>query len=206
MTSAAPSYVDRLRAAIHRTQSMVRNARIDLKYGSALAVERRTNGLSVGLRNSDYSALEQIFENRIRPDDVLVDVGSAGGRVINFWLETGCANRIVGIEFDPVLADRCRRRLADFGNVEIVTGDATRMLPDDATLIYLFNPFGPEVLSSLRDRVAELPGGADRPQVVYYNSRHLDVWEHDDRFEVERVTLDAPPYAPLSPLAIVTRR
>jgi hypothetical protein len=88
----------------------------------------------------------------------------------------------------------------------MVTGDAVELLPADASLIYLFNPFGAPAMESLRQRVAALPHLGDRPMLVYYICKHVDVFGGDGRFEVEHVQLDAPACAPLSDLAIVMRR
>ena len=56
-----------------------------------------------GTSSAHYGYLGKLFSNEnvpIRPDDVLVDVGSGKGRVLNFWLQKGLRNRIVGIEID----------------------------------------------------------------------------------------------------------
>jgi hypothetical protein len=91
---------ERLRRPAHRARRVALNAWIDRRHGSVLAAHRTSTGWTIGVQNSDYAALEQIFRNRIRPVDVLVDVGCSTGRVINLWLEQGPSNRIVGLEAD----------------------------------------------------------------------------------------------------------
>jgi SAM-dependent methyltransferase len=83
----------------------------------------------------------------VGPGDVFVDLGSGKGRVV---LEAARMpfDRVVGIEFHPGLhatalanidAYRGRRRAR---SVELSCGDAAMLpLPDDATHVYLFNPF-----------------------------------------------------------------
>ncbi len=204
MRSSQRPLPTRLRRAIHRTGRIAANALIDLRYGSLLSLDTR-RGIRVSRANSDYAALRQMFDGQISPDDVLVDVGCSTGRVINAWLHQGLTNRIIGIEIDHDVAARTRNRLRRFPNVEIVTGNAIEHLPEEGTIFYVFNPFGAPTMAALEKRLRELRANGIRPRVIYYNSKHLDVFD-DDRWSVERVVLDAPLYAPLSPLAILTHR
>src|SRR5262249_50429971 len=89
-----------------------------------------------------YWELRRIFADvPISPDDVLVDFGCGGGRLINFWLSMGLENKMIGLEIEPTLAERTTRRLAGRKNVEIIAGDGLQHLPPDATFYWLFNPF-----------------------------------------------------------------
>ena len=111
-----------------------RNALIDLRYGGLLAGAITTRYAHLGAKNvtnTDYAYLSNVFKNRIKPTDVLVDIGCGKGRVINFWL--GCAphNRIIGIELDDALAVKTRQRLRKRKNVTIISGDAISNIPVD---------------------------------------------------------------------------
>jgi SAM-dependent methyltransferase len=200
------SIPDRVRAGAFRLRRVATNALIDLKYGSPLAIDRHSAVGAFGSTNSDYAALREMFEGRIHPDDVLVDVGCSTGRVINSWLHEGHTNRIVGIEVNADVAERTRTRLGKFGNVEIVTGDAVEHLPEDGTVFYVYNPFGLDMMAAFARRAGMLPDDGRRLLVMYYNCKHLEVFEDGDRWEIETVELEAPPYAPLSPVAVIRRR
>ena len=170
---------------------LLRNRRIDRRYGGACGGSTQSRFFSsgaYGTSSADYWQLRRIFSHAnglaIAANDVLVDLGCGKGRVLNHWLELGHGNRIIGIELDPEIAAAVRERLAPWSNVEVLTGDGVELLPTDATLIFLFNPFAAAVLSRLRDRIAERypPGGELR--IVYHFSMHRDVFDADPRFEV----------------------
>jgi len=204
--SVPKSFPNRVRAGAFRLRRVAANALIDLKYGSLLAIDRHSGNGTFSRTNSDYAALRQMFEGRIRPDDVLVDVGCSTGRAINSWLYEGHANRIIGLEVDSAVAERTRKRLRKFANVEIIKTDAVEHLPEEGTVFYVYNPFGPDSVAAFAHRVAMLPDDGRRVLVMYYNCKHLDVFESDVRWEVENIELTAPRYAPLSPLAVIKLR
>lgn len=171
---------------------LVRNWRIDRRYGGSCGgstASRFRDSGAYGTSSADYWQLRRIFSEEngllLEPDDVLVDIGCGKGRVLNHWLELGLGNRMVGIELDPDIAAATRRRLASWSNVEILTGDAVDLLPDDATLVFLFNPFAASVLTRLRDRIADSYSPGGRLRVVYYFSMHREVFDGDPRFEVQ---------------------
>lgn len=184
---------------------IARNAAIDLRHGGLLG----TNHLSRGSEysNSDYRALERIFAGRIRPGDVLVDVGCGYGRVLNHWLRRAPEHRIVGIELDARVAEATRRRLAPQARVEVVTGDASAALPEDGTLFFLFHPFfGADVLARFRDRLAARPPADPPLRVLYYNPQDIEVFRADGRWDVELVDIGGAGAAPFDGLAVISAR
>ena len=163
----------------------------DLRYGRPLYGSTPSRYAHLGAHsteNSSYSSLSTIFDGAIRPDDVLVDVGCGRGRVINWWLSQGLHNRIVGIELDENIANETRHRLRRFDNVQIIAGDATEELPHDASLIYLYNPFGAGVMQSFKCRVKQMLVSSNRnvTRLVYLNCKHLDVFEHDPHCSIKK--------------------
>lgn len=171
---------------------LVRNVRLDLRYGSFLGGMIPTSYAHLGAEdvgNSDYAVLPALFAGRIQDGDVLVDVGCGKGRVLNWWLAQGLDNRIVGLELDAAVAARTARRLRRYENVRIEAGDAIANLPADGNVFYLFNPFKKPVVerfvAALKTRLAS----GRRLVVVYYNCRHLDVFENDPAWRVERAAL-----------------
>lgn len=172
----------------------LRNAMLDLRYGAFLggAVEEspfEDQGANAS-NNTDYGVMAQIFPGRIESGDVLVDVGCGRGRVLNFWLNSGLPNKIYGLEIDPVLAEKTRERLKGHTNVSILSGDATRLLPADATVIFLANPFVEPIMRRFEESASEL----ERLRLVlYFAPLHVEIFRSAGRWDVEVFKLKEPP-------------
>lgn len=182
----------KLRFQLFRGLVQICNLAYDLRFGEILRgeVETRFNELGAeGTANTSYYALSLFFRDEtIAEDDVLVDMGSGKGRVINFWLSRGLPNQIVGLELDPELAEHTRHRLRSYPNVTIITGDGIENLPTDASLVFLFNPFHKAVVNRFKERLLQLPR-RDKIRIYYYNCVHSNVFENDPRFSVEHYKL-----------------
>jgi len=166
----------------------------DLRYGGILKGSIASKYRHMGARgteNTRYHLLAILFKNQIRPSDVLVDIGCGKGRVLNWWLDYHRNHAIYGIELDPSIAEQARQRLRSFKNVTILTGDACVLLPDEGSLLYLFNPFDGSVMQRLIEAVVRKPMAANGlpRRIVYHNSVHLDLFEKDDRFSIRRIAL-----------------
>ena len=179
---------------------IARNASIDRRFGALLFRSHRG-----WHQNSDYEGLSWAFGDRLRPDDVIVDVGCAGGRVLNWCLLHAPANRVIGIEVDPELGSRTAARLAGQPMASVLVGDAMRLLPAEGTVFYLFNPFERASTQAFRDQLAALaadaPARPSRPLVLYYNCEHVDLFENDPSWAVRRLRADDPQF---DELALVT--
>jgi SAM-dependent methyltransferase len=168
----------------------VRNYVIDRRYGgwSGGRVNDAPVDGGLGFTAADYYMLRRLFSPEagieVRPDDVLVDVGCGKGRVLNFWLDQGWTNRIVGVELNPELAEWTRRRLAPWPNVEIVCADATKHVPTDGTIFFLFNPFGERLLRQFKDSLVETFGPAAPITIVYYFALKAHVFAEDPLWRV----------------------
>lgn len=166
----------------------MRTVAIDLRYGAILAGNAPSRGPGAYVvANTPYSVLPHIFARRIRRDDVLVDVGCGKGRVINWWLSRGLRNRLVGIEVDPDVASATRKRLRSFPNVTIVCADAAVAVPDDATLLYLYNPFDRAATERFKENLAQRFARGIR--TLYWNPHWVEVFEDDPRWDVEVMEL-----------------
>src|SRR3954466_14494536 len=80
-------------------------------------------------------------------DDVFLDLGAGMGRILVLAARYPF-KRVIGVELAPELAAIARRNLASarlrrrVGDTEVITADATTyVVPDDVTVVYLFNPF-----------------------------------------------------------------
>jgi SAM-dependent methyltransferase len=114
----------------------------------------------------------------------LIDVGCGKGRVLVLADELGF-RRIVGVEVSDELARTARdnlrtRRIG--GEVQVI--DAAQMhIPDEALLVYLYNPFGEPTLQVVLERLRCSVRAQPRLVfVVYVNPRHGHVFLDTDDF------------------------
>lgn len=108
----------------------------------------------------------------ISDDDVFIDYGCGKGRVLAAALALPF-RRIVGIEVVPELVAIARRNVARWGTrCEVIEADASTIaLPDDATVLYMANPFAREVLPDVAARIREsLARRARRLTVVTFGA------------------------------------
>jgi uncharacterized protein VirK/YbjX/predicted RNA methylase len=115
----------------------------------------------------------------VGPNDTIIDYGCGLGRAVfaASWLG---AKRAIGVEIDPALcagaeANRRGCRL-DPERIQFVCKPAETYVPVDASVIFLFHPFGAGTLKAVLDALeADL---AERPRhvrLVYENPVHADV-------------------------------
>jgi hypothetical protein len=116
-----------------------------------------TNVASRDYVPTDYWNLRRAFRllTNIDPEDVFLDFGSGLGRVVIFAALCHKFRRVVGMEVSEHLNAVARRNVERAlprlrcQEIEIYTADVTRYdVPDDATVLYFFNPFVGELLES----------------------------------------------------------
>jgi hypothetical protein len=175
---------------ISRIYRLVYNVLFDMKYGRFLGGVKKSPYVIKGANdtaNSDYKAMAIIFKDKIKFDDVLVDVGCGKGRVINYWMSNFGNNQIVGIELDPVIASATSRRLAKYKNVTIFSGSALELFPNNATIFYLFNPFNCHIMDKFKKALIDRfflkdKGWIHSFSIIYYNPTCANVFHDDDKF------------------------
>ena len=183
------------RGLLRRLVAAAGNARRDLRYGSVLGGTIRTRFEEAGafhVTNSEYGDLPSLFTAaEAGGEDVFVDVGCGKGRVLNWLLTTFPGSTIFGLELDPDVCRKTARRLRRFGNVTVLCGDATTMLPAEATLFYLFNPFDERVMRRFIDTLRALPAPASgRPRrLVYYNCKYEALFRAQPGWVVRNIEL-----------------
>ncbi|MGZ3408973.1 MAG: class I SAM-dependent methyltransferase [Xanthobacteraceae bacterium] len=170
----------------------ISTALTDIRYGAILKGDGGTRFKHLGVTgtvSSGYDVLPSLFAGQVRPDDVLVDVGCGKGRVLNWWLEHYPRHKIYGIEIDPELAHEARQRLHKFPNVTILTGDACAVLPADASLLYLYNPFENFIMQRFVDMMSERPTAPNGlpTRIIYYNSLDAAMFEQAGGFRVHQL-------------------
>lgn len=115
----------------------------------------------------------------VRPGDVLVEYGCGKGRVLLDAARRYPFARVVGVELDPTLAAAAThllRRFGPFDHLDVTVADAAAWpLPDDATHVYLYNPFGGETFAAALGHIVASLDRAPRPLRLLY----LNPVEHD---------------------------
>lgn len=119
------------------------------------------------------------------PEDVFVDLGAGKGRAL--MIAAGFPfRRLVGVEISAELCAEAERNLRALAArqpsppVEIAAADAAAFaIPDDATILYLYNPFhGPRLETVFRNVAASLARAPREIAIVYNNPAHFEKIEH----------------------------
>lgn len=195
--------VDRVGRYLISGARAVRNIATDVRCGHLMG---RVPGVGAGSSNSDHQVLRGVFAGSIRPGDVLVDIGCGRGRVLAAWLRFHPAHDVVGIEVDRDLAAGTARRFRDEPRCRVIAGDAVVLLPADATLLFMFNPFARDTVERLCAQLAERPVTDPPLRILYSNPNHLAVFERSPAWRIERVRLGGGRLIPHHDLAVVDRR
>jgi SAM-dependent methyltransferase len=111
---------------------------------------------------SGWATLKRLTTVRpLRSDDVFLDIGSGKGRVV-ILSATYPVKRVIGVELSSVLHEIAQHNLSRVEkylacrDVQLVCSDATQFqIPDDVTVIYLFNPFVGEPFLRVIDNIGE---------------------------------------------------
>jgi SAM-dependent methyltransferase len=117
----------------------------------------------------------------LRADDIFYDIGCGSGRVL-CHVAAQSVSKCVGVELSAEFSAKAvanakslRRRA---GPIEVRVGDAAEMDYTDGTVFFLANPFGPETLRNVVDRIGATLHANPRPaRFIYVNPVHRDVFE-----------------------------
>lgn len=113
-----------------------------------------------------------------------VDLGCGKGRAILLAAEYAF-DRIVGVEFSPQLVEVAQKNLLTYTNplqvcrkIEVVLDDAAMYpLPEAPLVLFLFNPFGPEVMAKVVENVCGSIHQHPRlVTVIYCNAKQDHLW------------------------------
>ena len=139
--------------------------RLDRKFGIST---RRTDVSHKGDENQGYMGTNpKHFEAMLhrlpidRATYSFVDLGCGKGTALFLASEAGF-KRVIGVELIPALLEAARRNVSAFeardpcraARIELVQHDAgTYELPSEPTVLFLFNPFGPETLRKVVSKI-----------------------------------------------------
>ena len=170
--------------------------------------DRKLGGISIDIRkpsrfsetgayatqSTNYIWLDKMFESKpLKKDAVFVDVGCGEGRVLSYLYNKGFRCKMTGIELDPDVAETARQRTARCTNITVLNANVLEAgsVFEDATAVYLFNPFNEEVLTAF---VELLERTCKHPVIFYYSNdlyrRVLD--KRDNWYILRRDILRAP--------------
>lgn len=145
------------RLGVHRGYSAWCERRLGIHtaaFEPSLAEEGLLDADFHGYSASSCLDLTRVLD-RVAPrpaNDVLLDLGSGLGRVV-LIAALRPFRRVIGVEISPQQVERAKRNLElarpklACHDVQLVCGNAAEYeIPGDVTVVYLFNPFGGEVL------------------------------------------------------------
>jgi len=119
-----------------------------------------------------------------RRNFTFVDLGSGKGRTLILAAKHGF-KRVVGVEFSPDLAAIARKNVEQLEILaEIVVMDASHFrFPDDNLVIYMYNPFGRSVVSSVVDNIIQWHAQSGKfAFVVYVNPTCYSAFDYFQEF------------------------
>jgi SAM-dependent methyltransferase len=197
----------RLKRAYRTLSRRVSTAVIDriLNVDTARTVDLAQIGLDAPDRVSYEAAGWRELRRVLRPaevsgDDVFLDLGSGKGRMVLLAARYRF-RRVIGVEIAEPLIAVARRNVASCrlrrrcGEIELVNADVLHYrIPDDVTVVYMFNPFGGAVFDAA---VAQLIESVDRRprrvRVIYRNGRNCERLTRTGRFRLVRESLGLRP-------------
>ncbi|MDD5119702.1 MAG: class I SAM-dependent methyltransferase [Candidatus Omnitrophica bacterium] len=138
-----------------------------------------------GYQSAFYGRLEKIIKY-LKPssEDVFVDLGCGKGRVV-FFVALKRFKKVIGVELDQglyaIAQENLRRLRIQRSPIELFNIDAANFEAKDATIFFMFNPFGAKtlenVLNNIKKSLAENPR---KIRIVYYCPYHRSLLDKQD--------------------------
>ena len=134
-----------------------------------LDITSRHESVGSGYQPSPVGVCDELLSSLpIRYEDfVFVDLGAGKGRVL-MLASRFPFKRLIGVEFALALVETARQNFKRFGCIaEVVHADAADYrFPHDNLVVYLYNPFGSEVLRPVLSSLRQI--GAEREVFLLY--------------------------------------
>lgn len=181
-----------VRAVLDKTVSKIADYAFDIRHGTDTCRWVYLSELRVSqseIRHGSYYAPTGVLEFRklmkelqLPCSGTFVDFGSGKGRVVLMAAAYGFRH-VVGVEVSEELCAVAKRNVERYGgrtsktsSIDIVQCNAaTFRIPDDATTLFLFNPFDDTVISRILSDVDEsLRRCNRRVYLLYSNAVHAD--------------------------------
>jgi len=162
------------------------NLVVDKFYGinTELIIELTSLGFEENIGNRQESTpthhLKKILSFlSINSEDVFIDMGSGGGRVMIIAGRLPF-KKIIGVDVSEELNKICKRNIQKMKHhlkckkFENITSNASDyQISDEATFIYFFNPFGKEVMKDVFNSIMRSISRRPRKvKIIWYNPKY----------------------------------
>jgi hypothetical protein len=174
----------------------VKEARFDSEFGAFTRGDARLSKLSIVSRNRrfgvDYRGVDPeefargFFQLPIRHEDfVFIDLGSGKGRALLLAAKFPF-RRLIGVEFARELHEIAAANVLNWRNPDgrcpefhLHCMDASEFdFPREPLVVFLYNPFGSEVIARVAQRLRDSYAAYPRPvYVLYINPFRLQSWQ-----------------------------
>ena len=205
---------------LEERESLAEEAEFDHRRGVHTSARIDLETLNViGPHRASAVRYQPISERSFRPSlAALIDLLGAALPLYSF-IDMGCGmgkvlllaaeypfRQVIGVEFAPDLAGICEKNLREdreavqrrCHTVKVVVADAAEFsFPEGPLVVFLYNPFGPQVLAPLLNNLCCVEkSGAYEDFVVYQNAEHVqlvqeagfsEVWENEGDRILKRV-------------------
>ena len=144
------------------------------------------------VQSASYRILKKLLnEIYIYENDVFVDVGSGWGRLIGYLRCKGIKGKFTyGVEINNTVAKLSEKIFEEEKDIKIICTDATKTEIKNATVYFLYNPFGSEILRDFLDNIERIATKKIRLyylHAVYENQfkTRCDRWKLIKRVEIK---------------------
>ena len=178
-----------------RNARAAKEARFDAEFAVATGGDARLSTLSIASANRrfgvDYRGVDPEEFARafsalpVRHEEfVFLDLGSGKGRAL-LLAAPFPFRRLIGVEFARELHEIAKANLLSWRDAnetcpdfQLHCMDATEFeFPREPLVLFLYNPFGPEVIARVAQRLLDSHAASPRPiYVLYLNPFHLGPW------------------------------
>lgn len=134
-------------------------------------------------------AIKYIYVNQ---DDVFVDVGCGFGRIISYLIIKHRKCRYIGIDINKAATDLARKRFENCPDVTIIRDNVLNCIPKDASIFYLFNPFGANILDKFLQKVEDQT--VRNIKLIYLNPVHKNIFEHHKQWQLTESIILTPKF------------
>lgn len=174
-----------LKARLQRCELALGDAILGIKTISTCAAVPPANtmyGDAIRFESKNYSLIWQYLRPvKLHSDDVFYDIGCGTGRVLCVAARLPL-RKCIGVELSRPLCEKARANAATLRRsrttIEIVEGDAAVADYSEGTVYFLFNPFGPQTLQAVLERIGDdLTRRPRKVRFVYVNPVYRELFD-----------------------------
>jgi predicted RNA methylase len=133
-------------------------------------------------RESEFNQVMRAVGEIDHGDFTFVDLGCGKGRVVLLAAALPF-KAVIGVDFSPALIERARQNIERYSGpvqasaVDVVVCDAAEFaIPDNDLVVYMFDPFGPRVLTKVLESLkSSLRASPRKAFLLYYSAAYPEV-------------------------------